>query len=316
MFKFEDGILKKGAYVVIDGVEHEVHMPEYEGKTPMTAENLNRTAKDVEKKINEIEGCHVLEESQGGKYVKLFTATMTAYYKSFNVLFYLNDTQNTGLSQLCNLRIHRANDTMWVDAFKIVPFQKTIENKSSLVAVITDKYTVEVYWKMTNAQSPTVQVLSSTRLREEDVYGRMEFDMSTIVSNLPSGTAITASDRDVLFEGKLYSRQSIALNMKDYSYLLITYTIFPFADDHNSGLNNVMLMDLTTKADNRNVYTCANSVPYNIFASDYSGVTQQMGIGCTVDNNKSNLKMIMAYGNNIIESNNPNYYVCKIVGIL
>ena len=41
MFKFKDGTLKKGAYVVIDGVEHEVHMPEYEGETPMSAENLN-----------------------------------------------------------------------------------------------------------------------------------------------------------------------------------------------------------------------------------------------------------------------------------
>lgn len=27
--KFEEGTLVKGAYVVIDGVEHEVHMPEY-----------------------------------------------------------------------------------------------------------------------------------------------------------------------------------------------------------------------------------------------------------------------------------------------
>ena len=41
MFKFKDGTLKKGAYVVIDGVEYEVHMPEYEGETPLSAENLN-----------------------------------------------------------------------------------------------------------------------------------------------------------------------------------------------------------------------------------------------------------------------------------
>lgn len=41
MFKFKDGTLKKGAYVVIDDVEYEVHMPEYEGETPLSAENLN-----------------------------------------------------------------------------------------------------------------------------------------------------------------------------------------------------------------------------------------------------------------------------------
>lgn len=41
MLTFENGIEKKGAYVVINGVEYEVHMPEYEGNTPLSAENLN-----------------------------------------------------------------------------------------------------------------------------------------------------------------------------------------------------------------------------------------------------------------------------------
>lgn len=316
MFQFEDGTLKKGAYVVIDGVEYEVHMPEYEGKTPLTAENLNRQAKDVEEKINEIKKCNVTEESEEGKYVKLFTATMKAYFKSLNVLFILNDTQNNNFSQLCNLKIHRANDTMSVKNFKIMPFQKNNGDSDSLVAVVIDKYTVEVYWKMTANQSPTVQVLSSTRMREEDVYGKIEFDMSTIVSNLPAGTVTKASNKDVLFEGKLYSRQSKDIDMSKYSYLLITYVCFPFADDHNSGINNVMLMDLTTKVDNRSVYTCANSVPYNIFASDYSNLTSHMGIGCTVNSKKSNLKVVFEYNNEIIANDNPNYYISKIVGIL
>lgn len=45
--KFEAGTLIKGAYVVINGVEHEVHMPEYEGNTPLTPENLNKMQEDL-----------------------------------------------------------------------------------------------------------------------------------------------------------------------------------------------------------------------------------------------------------------------------
>lgn len=45
--KFKDGTLVKGAYVIIDGVEYEVHMPEYSGNTPVTAENLNKMQEDI-----------------------------------------------------------------------------------------------------------------------------------------------------------------------------------------------------------------------------------------------------------------------------
>lgn len=44
---FENGILVKGAYVILDGVEHEVHMPEYSGNTPTSAENLNKMQDDL-----------------------------------------------------------------------------------------------------------------------------------------------------------------------------------------------------------------------------------------------------------------------------
>lgn len=45
--KFENGTLVKGAYVVIDGVEYEVHMPKYSGNTPCSAENLNKMQEDI-----------------------------------------------------------------------------------------------------------------------------------------------------------------------------------------------------------------------------------------------------------------------------
>ena len=54
MFQFEDGTLKKGAYVVINGVEYEVHMPEYEGKTPLSSENLNRAVNELNIAISDV----------------------------------------------------------------------------------------------------------------------------------------------------------------------------------------------------------------------------------------------------------------------
>ena len=42
MVNFEEGTLIKEAYVVINGEEILVHMPEYSGNTPMSPENLNK----------------------------------------------------------------------------------------------------------------------------------------------------------------------------------------------------------------------------------------------------------------------------------
>ena len=51
MVNFTEGQLVKGAYVIIDGVEHEVHMPQYSGNTPLTPENLNKAQEDLENEI-------------------------------------------------------------------------------------------------------------------------------------------------------------------------------------------------------------------------------------------------------------------------
>ena len=51
MVDFKEGQLVKGAYVVIDGIEHEVHMPQYSGDTPLTPENLNKAQEDLENEI-------------------------------------------------------------------------------------------------------------------------------------------------------------------------------------------------------------------------------------------------------------------------
>lgn len=47
MVIWEDGNLIKDAYVVINGVEYPVFMPEYSGKTNITAERLNTMQREI-----------------------------------------------------------------------------------------------------------------------------------------------------------------------------------------------------------------------------------------------------------------------------
>ncbi len=85
MVNFEDGELVKGAYVVIDGKEYEVHMPQYSGKTPLSSENLNKMQKDLKDKIEQINNSRTYstEEVNTGKkwingkdiYSRVLTAT-------------------------------------------------------------------------------------------------------------------------------------------------------------------------------------------------------------------------------------------------
>ena len=63
MFKFESGTLVKGAYVVIDGVEHEVHMPEYSGNTPLSPEILNKMQTDLLKVVFPIGSTYITQEN-------------------------------------------------------------------------------------------------------------------------------------------------------------------------------------------------------------------------------------------------------------
>lgn len=63
MVKFENGTLIKGAYVEINGAEHNVHMPEIEGDTPASAENLNKLQEDLCGFSNKLE---ILQDTDKG----------------------------------------------------------------------------------------------------------------------------------------------------------------------------------------------------------------------------------------------------------
>ncbi len=125
----------------------------------------------------------VFEETVRDSYVRLFTASVTNIWKCFHVLFYLTDTQNGAISQLCNLTVQKTNTGTNVKNFKGACFGEDITN--SLVAVINSSNQVEVYYKMGGAQSPTLQILSEARLRNDDVWGKVKIDMNYVTTTLP-----------------------------------------------------------------------------------------------------------------------------------
>lgn len=63
MINFENGTLVKGAYVVIDGIEHEVHMPEYSGNTPLSPEIFNKMQTDLLKEVFPIGSTYITQEN-------------------------------------------------------------------------------------------------------------------------------------------------------------------------------------------------------------------------------------------------------------
>ena len=87
------------------------------------------------------------------------------------------------ISQLCNLTVQKTGAGVNVKNFKGVCFGEDITN--SLVAVINSNG-VEVFYKMGGAQSPTLQILSEARLRNDDVWGKVKIDMNYVTTTLPA----------------------------------------------------------------------------------------------------------------------------------
>ena len=119
----------------------------------------------------------------------------------------------------------------------------------------------------------------------------------------------------VIYEGKLYSRQSTNIDMSKFRYLIITYTLYNQQYTNTAGGNNIILLDLSKKEDNLIKYQCSKLHPYNIFDENYATFSENMSVGIEVDSAKSNLKAIFAYKGTIQASNVINYYVSKVVGV-
>lgn len=77
---FQNGTLKSKAYFMSDGVKQEVEEAVYEGKTPLSAENINEMQDNIEEEINKhVEHRYFLkltaDVAKGG------TITIPCYYK-------------------------------------------------------------------------------------------------------------------------------------------------------------------------------------------------------------------------------------------
>ena len=123
-----------------------------------------------------------------GSYVRLFTFEMSGIWKNTSILFYLNDTQNNTFSQLVNMSVKKngENDELSLHTFKALNFMGSVT--SQLVGVVTSKNKIEVYFKMSASQSPTINILSMAKLNENTSFGVITIDCKTVVSSLPSGT--------------------------------------------------------------------------------------------------------------------------------
>lgn len=108
MVDFEDGTLVKGAYVVIDGKEYEVHMPEYSGKTPISSENLNKIQNDLSIRIDNITTTTILYDDINGTQSDITLSNTTLNYSKIKIYYrdrtgkeYINEAEN--LSDTINL---------------------------------------------------------------------------------------------------------------------------------------------------------------------------------------------------------------------
>lgn len=123
-------------------------------------------------------------------YVKLFTLTMTSRWKSNSIWFTLTDTQNSNENLLCSLYVYRGETSTSVRGFNYLTTKSGFE-VSRLVAVVTSENTTDVYYKMVTNDSPTITILSQTKMFEEDSCGKITIDCLTTTTSLPSGTQTT-----------------------------------------------------------------------------------------------------------------------------
>ena len=151
------------------------------------------TQTDIVSAVNEVnskENGIIKEVIENNKFLKLFTLQFTANWKSTSVYFTLTNIQNNTFSQLINLYIRRDNTATTITNFSCISYTGNL--KSDLVAVITDSYTVEVYYKCHSSDSPALNILANPNR-----YLNITVDMETLVTALPTGTAKYVSDLKV-----------------------------------------------------------------------------------------------------------------------
>lgn len=167
-------------------------------KTPLSAENLNIMQDNIEEEINGILNNQFVgatkEATNVDEYVRLFTISLNFIYKTCHMIFQFSDTQAGRYNTLVGLSIHEGSgkNSVEIKHFNCIDFGLNIS--SNLVAVINADYNVEVYYKFSTAASPTINILSFSKMRKDTNYGELEMDMQTVISELPVGTQVNCTN--------------------------------------------------------------------------------------------------------------------------
>ena len=119
-----------------------------------------------------------------------------------------------------------------------------------------------------------------------------------------------------IFEGELYSQQSLDLDVSKYSKLQITYAMYDYLEENTAGCSNIALLDLTKTGKKNTAYQCSVAHPYNIFASEGTNIEISMSAGFKVNASKTTFKALFSYSGTVQKSTTTQYYVSKIVGII
>ncbi|MBP3463783.1 MAG: hypothetical protein J6K45_04810 [Clostridia bacterium] len=121
---------------------------------------------------------------------------------------------------------------------------------------------------------------------------------------------------EIIFEGELYSKQSLNKDLSQYRYLLITYAVYDYLNNNTCGASNILIMDLTKKGTKVTDYQISTALPYGIFSDTGANIGANMSVGFIVNAAKSTFKPLFAYNGTVQESTVTQYYVSKIVGIV
>lgn len=155
------------------------------------------------------------EITVNGSYVRLFTFTMTQNWKNTSVWFTLCDTQGERENVLCNLYArHEGSDVdISVTNFTVIKAKNSTDfDTNRLVAIVTSKTTIEVYFKMGVNDSPAISILSMTRFRQSDTFGKIILDCKTVVSTLPEGKKYFSNNEKITTDVKLITGEEYATN--------------------------------------------------------------------------------------------------------
>lgn len=118
----------------------------------------------------------------------------------------------------------------------------------------------------------------------------------------------------VLFEGKLYSTQSLSIDLTSYKRLIISFTMYDAANATNTGgSSNVAMLELQDSP--KYEYHKANAiVPYIVNDTVQSLTTKFMAVDFTVNPSKTTFTF-RAWYEVLQSSSSTGYYVSKIVGV-